>query len=62
METINVKDLPAAVAHAIEAMVATIRNQIPPFQQKPKEPVRLPVWPGTVRGSLSRKEIYEDVA
>lgn len=62
METINVKDLPESVARAVAAMVDALRNQLPSRTQRPKGRVELPVWPGTVHGTLSRKELYEDVA
>jgi hypothetical protein len=60
MEHINVADLPEPVARAIEAMVEEIRKQL---DAKPREqPSReLPRWEGSVIGTLSRKEIYDDV-
>jgi hypothetical protein len=62
MQTIDVHDLPEPVARAIEVMVQTIRTQTPrgsnPQDQSP--PPQLPLWPGTVIGTLRRREIYED--
>jgi hypothetical protein len=60
MEHINVEGLPEPVARALEAMVQALREQLAKDQKK--EPGELPVWPGTVIGSLTREEIYDDVA
>jgi hypothetical protein len=60
MEHINAEGLPEPVARAVEAMVQALREQLAKNQMK--EPGELPVWRGTVIGSLTREEIYDDVA
>lgn len=60
MEHINVEGLPEPVARAVAAMVQTLREAL--AQGEKKIPGELPVWPGTVIGSLTREEIYDDVA
>jgi hypothetical protein len=60
MKTINVEALPEPVARALEAMVQALREQLAKDQKK--APRKLPVWSGTVIGSLTREEIYDDVA
>jgi hypothetical protein len=60
MESINVEGLPEPVARAIQAMVQALREQL--AQDQEKEPAELPVWSGTVIGTLTREEIYDDVA
>jgi hypothetical protein len=60
METINVKDLPEPIAQAIAIMVNTLREQL--HIDKKKQPVHLPVWEGKPTGTLTREEIYDDVA
>jgi hypothetical protein len=60
MEHINVEGLPEPVARAVAAMVQAIREEIAKDQKK--VPGELPVWRGMVIGSLTREEIYDDVA
>jgi hypothetical protein len=60
MEHINVEGLPEPVARAVQAMVQALREQLAKDQKK--EPGKVPVWPGTVIGSLTREEIYDDIA
>ena len=60
METINVKDLPEPVAQAIAMIVDTLREQLRADDRK--NPVHLPVWDGKPIGTLTREEIYDDVA
>ncbi len=60
MEHINVEGLPEPVARAAQAVVQALREQL--AKEQKKEPAELPVWPGTVIGSLTREEIYDDVA
>ncbi|WP_089934566.1 hypothetical protein [Candidatus Entotheonella palauensis] len=60
METIDVRGLPEPLARAVEAMVRTLREQFNGKEQQ-KRPVKLPVWKGTVKGSLRREDIYDDV-
>lgn len=60
MEHINVEGLPEPVARAVQAMIQALREQL--AKDRPKEPGELPVWRGTVIGSLTREEIYDDVA
>ncbi len=59
MQTIDVHDLPEPIARAIAAMVEAVRQRLAPPAIRP--PSReLPRWPGTVLGTLSREEIYDD--
>jgi hypothetical protein len=60
MDYINAEGLPELVARAVEVMVQALREQLAEGQKK--EPGELPVWPGTVIGSLTREEIYDDIA
>jgi hypothetical protein len=60
MKHINVEGLPEPVARAVHAMVQALREQL--AKEQKKQPVELPVWKGTVIGSLTREEIYDDVA
>jgi hypothetical protein len=60
MANINVEGLPKPGARAVQAMVQALREQLAHDQNK--EAGELPVWPGTVTGSLTREEIYDDVA
>jgi hypothetical protein len=63
METINVEGLPEPVVRAVAAMVQTLREQLAKEEKQAKhEPIELPLWRGTVIGSLSREDIYDDVA
>jgi hypothetical protein len=62
METINVEGLPEPVVRAVAAMVQTLREQLAQeTKQAKQEPTELPLWRGTVIGSLSREDIYDDV-
>jgi hypothetical protein len=54
MEHINVEDLPEPVARAVQAMVQALREQL--TKEQKKEASELPVWPGTVIGSLTEKK------
>ncbi len=60
MEHIDVADLPAPVARAIEAMVQALRQELRTSGPK-KETKDLPLWEGHVIGNLTREEIYDDV-
>jgi hypothetical protein len=60
METINVKDLPEPVAQAIAMIVDTLREQLRTDERK--QPVHLPVWDGKPIGTLTREDMYDDVA
>ena len=60
MEHINVEGLPEPVARAVQAMVQALREHL--AKEQKKEFAELPVWPGTVIGSLTREDIYDDVA
>ena len=65
MDSIDVHDLPASTARAIAEMVDAIRVQVQGQQatdKLPNQPIRLPVWPGKVKGSLRRAEIYDGTA
>jgi hypothetical protein len=61
MKTVDVSDLPEPLARAIEAMVQALRDQLNGKEQK-KQTVTLPVWKGTLKSSLRREDIYDDVA
>jgi hypothetical protein len=61
MKTVDVSDLPEPLARAVEAMVQAMRKQLNGEEQR-KQPVNLPVWKGTVKSSLRREDIYDDVA
>jgi hypothetical protein len=62
MENVDLRGLPGPIARAVAAMVEAIRQQL--AKRSPvKPPVReFPRWPGTVLGTLSREEIYDDRA
>lgn len=60
MKTIDIADLPEPVAHALEVVVETLREQFR-HTEKPRQRVELPAWPGEVTGGLTRTEIYQDV-
>jgi hypothetical protein len=60
MDTIRVDGLPKPMVRAVEAMVQTLREQL--AKEEKKEPVELPLWRGTVIGSLTREDIHDDVA
>ena len=60
METIDVSGLPEPIVQQLKAMVCILRKQL--SGQKPKkQQATLPVWRGTVTGSLTRNDIYNDV-
>jgi hypothetical protein len=61
MKTVDVSDLPEPLARAVEAMVQAMREQLNSTEQT-KQPVKLPVWKGTVKSALRREDIYDDVA
>ncbi len=64
MKTLNVEGLPEPVVRALQTVVETLRGEhhVEPEDHHAKPTRReLPVLPGTVIGSLSRKEIYKDV-
>ncbi len=60
MQTIDVKDLPEPVAQAIAMIVHTPREQLRADERQ--HPIHLPVWDGKPLGTLTREEIYDDVA
>ena len=60
MKTINVDGLPDPIIRSLEVVVQTFREEIC-AEEKPREQVKLPVWPGKVLGPLTREEIYKDV-
>ncbi len=60
MNTIDVSGLPEPVAQAIQRIVETMRVRATEATGKsPQSPesMTLPIWHGTVIGSLSREEI-----
>ena len=62
MKTIDVEGLPERVAQALQAIVQTLREELRAEQTRAdgRPKVRLRTWPGTVRGPLTREEIYDD--
>jgi hypothetical protein len=60
MEHINVEGLPEPIARVVKAMVQALRQEL--AKDEKKAPGELPVWRGTVIGSLTREEMYDDVA
>jgi hypothetical protein len=64
LDTIDVTGLPDQVVEDIQNLVQSIRRNLPDQAREPKPPVSsvtLPKWEGTVLGSLSRRELYDDV-
>lgn len=59
-KVISVEGLPTPVAQMLRAMVRTLRDQLRSTPRR-TTPRSLPTWPGTVKGNLTRHEIYEDV-
>jgi hypothetical protein len=60
MDVIDTKGLPESFARAIRAMVETLRQHLEQ-DEKPRRKVQLTTRPGRVFGTLSRRELYEDV-
>lgn len=60
IQTINVEDLPQPVAHALETVVRTLREELHVTAEQ-RTRVKLPVRPGQVLGHLTRDEIYGDI-
>ena len=56
MQTIDVHDLPDAVARAIAETAQALREQLKKNGDSP--PPRLPTWPLGCTGRLDRDEIY----
>ena len=61
MKSINVEGLPEPVAQALQHVVKALRQELQSQQPQKRQKVDLPVWEGTVKGKLTREEIYEDV-
>lgn len=62
MKSIDVEGLPEPVAQALASMADVLRHQLTaPEHRESRAPVDLPLWPGTVKGGLTREEIYEHV-
>lgn len=59
MKTIDVDGLPEPVARAMEAVVATVREQLRRGPDR-RARVALPVREGSVLTPLTREEIYAD--
>ena len=59
METIDVKDLPEPIARGLE-VVAEMARKLAGKSANGRNRVQLGVRDGTVYGTLSRKEIYEE--
>lgn len=59
-KVISVEGLPTPVAQMLRAMVRTLRDQLRSAPRSTKSR-SLPTWPGTVKGKMTRNEIYEDV-
>jgi hypothetical protein len=63
-ELIDVTGLPEQVVEDIQSLVESIRRSLPargPQPQAGPATATLPRWEGTVLGSLSRRELYDDV-
>jgi hypothetical protein len=63
-ETIDVTGLPDQVVEDIENLVQSIRKNLPENEPKTRpglSSVSLHRWEGNVLGSLSRRELYDDV-
>jgi hypothetical protein len=60
MDVIDVRGLPDPVAHALQAMVQALRDQLRTTRDQ-RQRVDLPAWPGKPIGKLTREEIYDDV-
>jgi hypothetical protein len=64
LETIDVTGLPEQVVEGIQNLVQSIRRNLPAQEAETKtspSSMTLPRWEGTVLGSLSRRELYDDV-
>jgi hypothetical protein len=65
LETIDVTGLPDQVVEDIQKLVQSIRKNLPTKEGPEARPspssVSLPRWEGTMHGSLSRRELYDDV-
>ena len=63
LKSIDVTGLPGPVVADIQKLVETIRNALPPAPPGPPaaRPADLPQWEGTVLGTLTRRELYDDV-
>ena len=60
MKTIDVSDLPEPLARAVESMVQALREQLYGKEQA-QQRVHLPVWKGTVKSSLRRKDFCDEI-
>ena len=63
MQSIDVSDLPEPLARVIAQMVEELRRQLV-RATAPQPPLKVPELPrldGTVIGTLSREELYDDV-
>lgn len=61
LETIDVTGLPDQVVEDIQKLVQSIRMNLPEKEKPALEGISLPRWEGAVHGSLSRRELYDDV-
>ena len=59
MEAIDVKDIPEPIARGLE-IVAEMARKLTSTQAKGHSRIQLGVRNGTVYGTLSRKELYDD--
>ncbi len=59
METIDVKDIPEPIARGLE-VVAEIARKLTDTKANGHNRIQLGVRNGTVYGTLSRKELYDD--
>ena len=59
METIDVKDIPEPIARGLE-VVAEMARKLTGTRAKGHNHIELGVRSGTVYGTLSRKELYEE--
>ena len=65
LDTIDVTGLPEQVVEDIRNLVQSIRRNLSEKEEPAPRPspssVTLPRWQGTVLGSMSRRELYDDV-
>ena len=59
METIDVKDIPEPIARGLE-IVAEMARKLTGTRDEGHSRIQLGVRSGTVYGTLSRKELYEE--
>lgn len=58
-KTITLEGLPDEAARAFELMVEAWRKQTAKTAVAKRQRIDFAVWPGTVHGKLTRREIYD---